>query len=522
MKITIALKAFLLGKGLVSANAPETDVRSAALKALSDGKMTTAELNDLCREENGAGTLDALVAKALNEKLAALNLAPAETKNATEKAFDAAMSGFKTKDSTTASAFGGVAFGINPEVKSIGDMYSKSRSELFLPERTRSGMKRVDAGRPAMFNGERLYGTSQMGKAVAQAYFKWQIACTSQPNDIPRGLRMTDHDKEILKFALHECEWTGLINPHPEDGGGIAVKRRKLQEFEVKALLDDATSGGIEIAPIEFDDVLVTTPVLFGELFPLVNVVDVARGRRMKGGTVGNPTFGATGEGTGITAFDTTAFVASFDTTIYVASASMEIGMDFEEDSPTNIGGIIIDKFGEKAMEWYDRVIAVGNGTTEPQGISLATGTTVVPSDFSTSGPPTVSDYEGLMFGVNKAYRNTKGSRNVYIANEVSYRNARAIPVGPADERRVFGMTHGDYQILDTPYKVQNDITNSTIMYANLGYYRLYRRLGVTVRNETGGNYLASRNQRLIVVRLRTGGKLEQGGAAAIMTDAKS
>jgi HK97 family phage major capsid protein len=362
---------------------------------------------------------------------------------------------------------------------------------------------------------------SRSWSAISQAYFKWSIAAGSAPRDIPRGLRMTDHDRDLINYALHEGKWSGLIK-HGDEGfdGEIKVARRKLTDFERKALLDDATSGAIEITPIEFDDALVTTPVLFGELMPLVNMVDVSRGRRMKGGAVSNPTFAASTEGTEITAFDTTAFVSAFDTTIYVAAAAMEIGMDFEEDSPTNIGTVILDKYGEKAMEWYDRVIAVGDGTTEPQGVFNASGTAVVNADLA-GGDPTVGDYEQLMFGVTKAYRMAKGGKNAYVGSETSYRRSRAIPVGPTDERRVFGMTHGDYMLLDTPYKIQGSIANTKIGYFNFGYYRMYRRLGFNVRMETAGNYLARRNQRLIVCRLRVGGKLELGGAGAVMLDAK-
>ena len=48
----------------------------------------------------------------------------------------------------------------------------------------------------------------------------------------------------------------------------------------VKTLIDDATSGGLEAAPIVFDDMVIQTPLLNGELFPLVTTVPLDRGRR--------------------------------------------------------------------------------------------------------------------------------------------------------------------------------------------------------------------------------------------------
>jgi hypothetical protein len=83
-------------------------------------------------------------------------------------------------------------------------------------------------------------------------------------------------------------------------------------------------------------------------------------------------------------------------------------------------------------------------------------------------------------------------------------------------------MTHSNYQLLDMDYKIQNNMTNSQIAFANLGYYRMYRRLGLSVRMETAGNYLAIRNIRLVIVRMRYGGKLELGGAASLIADGQA
>jgi len=554
-KVTAALKAYLTQHHQLKANASDEEVKALATQLLLTKKLDVDKINELCKDGNDAvanmaqASADAAT-NAVKAVLEAYGIKPKEGGTGTggtgtegkttetavkltpeEEAVKSVLAklgvsmGDDGAKSATPTDFAGVMHksangASNVRVKNAYESYSNTKTALVFPNATKSGAKHFKAGQPATFHGEQLYSPSDLTKAVTAAYFKWSLASSSRPSDIPRGLRMTDHDKDLVNYAIHEMKWTGLLNA-TEDGGGIKVARRKLTEFEIKALLDDATSGGVEIAPIEFDDALVTTPVLYGEFFPMVEVYDVARGRRMKGGAVANPTFGSTQEGTAITAFDTTSFVSAFDTTIYAASAGMEIGLDFEEDSPTNVGSIIIDKFGEKAMEWLDRVIVAGNGTTEPQGITLASGITTINSDNGVSGPPTVSDYEGLMFGVTKAFRTNKGSRNVFFGNETSYRRARAIPVGPADERRVFGLTHGDYMLLDQPYKIQGSLTNSQIGYANLGYYRMYRRLGFNVRMETAGNYLATRNLRLIVVRMRYGGRMELGGAAALSSDSQ-
>lgn len=565
MKVTAALKAWALANLGLKADASDAEIKAAVFDALGSNKLTQEKFSELLAEKAADGVAG-LVAKAVGDAMAPVVAALAAigskgvsgSDDAAKKAAGAADAakkaagadltdeekrvkamldklGFKAPtdggDGTKGDDFANptkVVFksangAASPRVKGVAERYSHTKSEIFYPAQKKGGTPHPFAGQKAFYQGEQLMTPSRLGKAVSQAYFKWSLASTCAPHDIPRGLKMTDEDRDLVNYALHEMEWSGVVKTR-DDGYDWEhkVARRKLNEMEIKAMLDDATSGGIEIAPIEFDDALVTTPVLFGELFPLVNVVDVSRGRRMKGGSVGNPTFAASTEGTAITPFDTTAFVSAFDTNIYVAAAAMEIGMDFEEDSPTNIGSIIMEKYGEKAQEWLDEQIAIGDGTTEPEGIFTASGTTSVATDLGVSGPATVGDYEGLMFGVPKQYRAAKGSRNVFIANETSYRRARAIPVGPADERRVFGMTHADFMLLDTPYKIQSAITNSQIAYANLGYYRMYRRLGFNIRMENTGNYLAIRNLRLIVCRMRYGGRLELGAAAAISTDAQA
>lgn len=559
MNVTAALRKWAIENLGVKADASDADVKAAVFDALGNGKLTQEKFSELLKEK-AATDAASIIAKAIADQLApitaalgalgakpvsddaakaakaAADAAAAKELTADEKRFKEMLDklGYKAPTAGAAAAdepdasptrvvFKSANGSGNARVKGVAERYSHTKSEIFYPATKKGGTAHPFAGQKASYCGEQLMTASRLGKAVSQAYFKWTLANSCAKHDIPRGLVMTDEDRDLVNFALHEMEWSGVVKTRDEGyDWEHKVNRRKLTEIEIKAMLDDATSGGIEIAPIEFDDALVTIPVLFGELFPLVNVVDVSRGRRMKGGAVGNPTFAASTEGTAITPFDTTAFVSAFDTNIYVAAAAMEIGMDFEEDSPTNIGSIIMEKYGEKAQEWLDEQIAIGDGTTEPEGIFTASGTTSVASDLGVSGPATVGDYEGLMFAVPKQYRASKGSRNVFVGNETSYRRARAIPVGPADERRVFGMTHADYMLLDTPYKIQASIANSQTAYVNMGYYRMYRRLGFNVRMENTGNYLAIRNMRLIVCRMRYGGRLELGAACAVTPDAQA
>lgn len=410
-------------------------------------------------------------------------------------------------------------------VKEAAEQYSTTKKGAVYPLMRKAGggmSPHPFGGQPAKFGDTLLDHPSDRDKAVALAFLRFQATKSAKGKgiELPRWLRMTPHDHELVMYAAHNEKWVGRMGD--EDEGTAVVKRKKLTDFQIKTLLDDSVSGGIEITPVVFDDALILTPILYGELFPFVNVQTIARGRRVKGGSVVNPTFtSGVGEGTAIQPFNTASFVSAFDTAVYPAVAAIELGQDFEEDSPVDLGGQIVEQFGLKALEWLDRVIAVGNGFNEPQGFFNATGATNVNSVFGAGGPITVSDMEGLMFGVPKQFRGEPGATLAYVANDYTYRKTRSIPVGPGDSRRVFGMNHAAYELLDTQFKVQNDIPDGYAAYINLRRYRMYRRLGMQVRIETGGRQLALSNTRLIVVRMRYGGQLELGGACARMTDAQ-
>lgn len=170
-------------------------------------------------------------------------------------------------------------------------------------------------------------------------------------------------------------------------------------------------------------------------------------------------------------------------------------------------------------QQQLDKFVAIGDGVTEPLGIFNTAAPIVVESENGAGGKLTIGDLESLMFGLQKQYRFEAGALTAFVGNDLGYRRFRKIPVGPGDERRVQGMDYGSYTAIDRPFKIQNDIPDGHFVYANLKRYRMYRRLGMTVRVVTDGLQLASSNQRAIVVRMRFGGQMETGNAVSLMTD---
>ena len=176
----------------------------------------------------------------------------------------------------------------------------------------------------------------------------------------------------------------------------------------------------------------------------------------------------------------------------------------------------------QQLLKWLDDQIIDGDGTTEPEGILQASGTTTVNSANGAGGPWTVGDEEALLFGVSKQYKSGDQGRIGYGANALTYRRVRGIAVGTTDQRRVFGMNHEEYQVFDRFFGINESFGNRDQVFGHFGRYRMYRRLGMTIRSESGGSTLLRSNTMLISARSRWGGQLEDGAAFAVCTDGVS
>lgn len=336
---------------------------------------------------------------------------------------------------------------------------------------------------------------SQAEWAKSGAYAKYLMRKAGAP------IRLTELDQRLVAELLHEDTFVGI------EGNASG---RKLTDFEIKAVLDDSTSGGQEAVPEYFDNAIIMTPLLHGELFPYVNVIPMSRGSSVDGFSIGTPTFVSTASGSAISPFTTTSFVSAFDVNIYPASCAVEWGIDFEEDAVPNFGQAVIAQIGQEHLRWLDEQIAIGDGTTEPQGILTATGTGVSAAN-GTTGALTYADALTMQFGIGKSARNAfGGNRTRYVMHDTNYKLFMSVATGvTGDTRPVFGMNSQSYQLGDYPVSVQNNITVGDMAFCNLAAYRLYRRQGLQFVMEDRGSTLRLANKRLMLARTRWGGKIE-------------
>ncbi len=544
MNVTIALKKWLIGNAAgVDKDTSDDDHRKAAGEALIDGSLSPAKFAELTVDEKDAK------ANELSEKLDGIvgalgKLAEAQSKPADEPdAKDKDKGGDKDKDAEpnknkdapklpedfqkeignigTSQGSQDDAGNAPPRVKSVAEMYSTTKSALVHPEYNKAGRRCAKAGMPVtdFTDGRAMDSPSDLDKAVIGAYAKFICKVAQRGSSRTFGYQgLSDHERDLLQHALRRYKWGGATR----DDDFADIDNRCLTPIEQKDLIDDAGpggSGGIEAAPIVLDDDVISTPLLYGELYPLVHTVTLDRGRRVEGVSIGQVGDGCGGvDAAAITLFNTAAYVAAFNTTIYRWEGAIRIGLDFLSDSPINFGQIVTQQYGNALLKALDDVIATGNGTTQPEGVMNHAGVTAVAFG---GVAPTLGAYETLRFTVPKEEHDASVKNSiVFCGTELSYQRSRAIPVGAADVRRIFGLSYDDYMWMSRPFKINESLTNAQQFYAVLARYRMYQRRGLTMRSSTEGDTLIRRNELLLVATARYGGQMERAAAAALTTTA--
>jgi len=174
-----------------------------------------------------------------------------------------------------------------------------------------------------------------------------------------------------------------------------------------------------------------------------------------------------------------------------------------------------------------DRIIASGNGGTEPEGILTAAGLTTINSDNAAGGPPTVNDYISLLFTIGKQYRN-KAYNPAFLTNDTTYQRSRSISIDAAtpsvDQRPALSplVEINDYRTLGWGHQIQNDIPNRTAVYGAMSKFRLYRRAGMSIQFVEGGATLARSNLVLLIARARYAGQVVDTNAFAKWVDGQA
>jgi HK97 family phage major capsid protein len=400
---------------------------------------------------------------------------------------------------TSQEAFGGASGKSGTvDVKDHSSRYSDVRYEA-KHYRTGLAVKGLD--------GCNVSNPSQRDNAKYGAFLKWLWKGSRCAGS---NIELTEHEKGLIGELFTKEKWCGMVGNSYE---------KEIEPSRVKTLLSDNTSGGVNLNPYFVDQNIITFPLLYGELLPFVDLIEMPHGASTFGASIGNPTvaWNNDSDGAGLTPFNTAGLVGALDSTVYDVTCSIIIGRNLLADNMVaDLGSIVMTNIGKSMLKELDKVIAVGNGTSQPQGFFNASGLNVIPSQAGSAGPITVSDLEGLLFAVPKQYV-TAEMRPVFVSSQTTYQRVRGTPVGADDARRVFGMDEGSYNVLSWPYKIQQDIPNNYLGFLALSLYRLYRRAGQEMRFTDQGQTLFENNSVMYMCIGRYAGKLMNAlGAAAI------
>jgi HK97 family phage major capsid protein len=279
--------------------------------------------------------------------------------------------------------------------------------------------------------GQPINTLSDLDKAICGAFFKWHLSKNHAGQPLPEAAKMTDHDRELMAFAINELPWSGehtspmlgQYNMSPE------VVGRKLTDFDRKALGDETTSGGQYLSPAVWDQAIITIPYLNGQFFRRVTVVPI-KGRRVEGAIMTQVNISSQAQDhTQDIPLETTAnFAAAFNTSIHVANGAILVSNDLMADSPVNIGQKLTEEYGKALLTWLDEQIQVGDGTTEPQGVFNASSIVTVAGGGVAF---TIAKYMDLIASVPYQYRQGVPAASRCVGGtDTSYWRARALAAG--------------------------------------------------------------------------------------------
>jgi HK97 family phage major capsid protein len=405
---------------------------------------------------------------------------------------------------------------VSLRVKEISERYSHKRYPATRNTKTTDPESKII--RRFGSHGPQLETPSEYRKALGAVWLKFTVAPEYlTPNDRP----ILAHILHKEKFIIHGDHQDGAVDPRTCEPPRYLTEK-EIHDMVMKAtvVIADNTSGGNYATPEFFDTDFILLPILGGELAPLCNIVDVPRGTAAQGFMMSNPswTSGLT-EGTGLTPFTTDSFLGNKDRSFFRAGNAIHFGLNFLEDAVPGMIEQTMDRIMAKAAEWLDEQVAVGDGSTEPEGIFVANGTTDVTFNTATTGPYVIGDVLELLFGVAKAYRQAYASnRAAFVMTDTTYQSIRSIATGvTGDARLLFGMDVESYMLFNHPVAiVATTLTNDQLAFVQCGGYRLYRRQGVRFRRSSEGRTNILANQMMLAYDMRNGGALDRGGYCAV------
>ena len=187
--------------------------------------------------------------------------------------------------------------------------------------------------------------------------------------------------------------------------------------------------------------------------------------------------------------------------TVQNMSAITCMSRELASDSNPGIVETITDLFAEAVANERDKVIAIGDGSTQPEGIYSASGL----SSVAVGGSLSYDKLVEIKYTLGRKYQRTAR----WIFNSV---NAQRIAKLRDDNDELLmpdALRAGETPlILGKPFSVQDDLPDSVILFGALGRYLWFDRQRMVIESTTTGGDTFKKHQVAIKVIERCDGKL--------------
>lgn len=339
-----------------------------------------------------------------------------------------------------------------------------------------------------------------------------------------KGARpMTDHELDLLNELANDHEWCGTVG----GDNGVYHTRTKLAHAMGRKATDfiaTSVSGGDGLVPYFFDQDIVTYPLLFGELAPMVDMRELGTSNQAITPRIGNITSawnGSEGSGSAISLFTTDALSDKLTSNVYNLVMAITPGRDLLSDSVVNIGSELTKLMGVEHAHQLDKVVAMGDGTTQPKGLTNTTGTGTVSATNATAGPFLPADFNSMVSGLPKQYRDKNDPKICWVMNDATWFRIHNIKTGiSGDNRQLYGYQLENYSFLGRDVKISNDLAANNLFFGKLDLYRMWRRLGLQIEMTDDGKTNRLNNELLITARGRYAGQFTDGAGIVVMSNA--
>lgn len=266
-----------------------------------------------------------------------------------------------------------------------------------------------------------------------------------------------------------------------------------------KALGEGTPSAGGYLVPDEYRAELVKRLPELSELLPHVRQIPVATDAGSMPSLATDISV-SWAEAEAATFAETDPVFGTLAWTIFRCQAYTAMSRELVSDAAPKIADVVTDLFVEAMAAEMDKVIAIGDGATQPLGLFSCASIT------STSvGTITFAKLLELEFTLAKKYR----KRARWVLNNVNMRRIQALtddngqPLFKRDPAQ-----HGAGTILGYPVAQQDDLPDTDVLFGDLSYYLLFDREQVGVEATSVGGAAFLNHLMYMKTWLRCDGKL--------------